>query len=279
MPPPNDDLFSDDQDPNPAAGAAAAGPKLAEQLASLNQSLGRLVETQTATNQRVEALTQRVAQGAEPAAEEEASVGADGKPLSPQAKKFSKFYDDPESFIRDEAGRLVNERLGPHLLTQARQKAKELEAVQAAKIDTEFGTGTWDSEYAKDFGETLGKLPLEMQSNHDHVEAAVAAIHGRKFLTPETRKGLEGRRDTVEKARVAAAAPAMLGNGAPRQRSATAELSAEEGEFLATLNRNGHVYTKELYIRSRGLGSKESTWRVAKVAATAKAAKANGKGA
>lgn len=266
-PPPNNDQTPGDQSQDSKDPAAsAASPKLAEHLAKLSEGFTTLAGEIRQTNSRVDRLAQSVAPKADPADDTDPSVGADGKPLSPQAKKFSKFYDDPEGFIRAEAEKLVQTRLGPHLTTQARQRAAELETEQKQRIDNQFGAGTWDALYAKDFNQILslpnGEPALELRASRDHVEAAVAAVHGRKTLAEDTRADLDARRAAVVKAKAEAnQTPAMLPNGRSLPRAGTGTtLSAEEQEFLSTLNRNGIPYTREQYLAAREKGSKASAW-------------------
>lgn len=277
---PNDDLFEPESPPNPSVEGdskpeGAPGPKLAEQLSALTSTLGQLASVTAQTNARVDALAQRTFQ-AEPTVEEPVA-GADGRPLTKEQQTFSKFYENPEAFIAKAAGELVKRELGPHLKLQAEQQAEIFEREQRERIDGIFGTGTWDAEYAADFAETVGKLPVEMRSSRRHVEAGVSAIHGRKDLAPDSKKGLETRRQNVEKAKQAAAAPAMLSNGMPRPRSGAGEMSAQETEFLAKLSRNGVKYTREQYLASRERGGSETAWKAAK-AEKSKSASGAGKG-
>lgn len=224
--------------------------ELGEQLSTLQQQLGY--------------VQQFLSQSARPAQE---------PTRTEPSEEFKKLYSDIPGYIREQAKRealeVLKSTVGPHLRLQAEQTKTSIIEAQRGRVDSLFGPGTWEATFAEDVSNTLSELPLEMQASSQHVEAAVQAILGRKYLTPDGRKDLEERAAKFRKEQADAAEGGVLPNGRPRPPRGDT-LDENQLAFLSSLQRSGFKMSEADYKRAANSGRTYQEWKAAKGAVSKK---------
>lgn len=184
---------------------------------------------------------------------------------APSSEEFQRLYADIPGYIRNVAIQANREVLGPHLANQATQIRDAMLSQARAGVDGEYGEGTWDEHFAGDVAATISNLPLEMQSSRQHLEAAVAAVLGRQYLTNAGAKKLEDKRSKATKAKEEAMNMLPTGRSRPSRGD---QLDDQERGFLDSLKRSGIDYDESSYKLAKGAGHTIEDWD----AATTKAA-------
>lgn len=244
----------------PANPTAPETPTPDAQVNALEQRIDQLTQTIQARGDADGQLSQVIANLQ---AQVEKLSGGDPtqgrQPSAEPTEKFQQFYSDIDGYIKKAAIEANREVLGPHLANQALQTRDAMLAQAKNGVDTEYGEGTWDEHLAKQVNDTLGKLPLEMQSSRQHFEAAISAVLGKMYLEPSEAKKLEDRRAKNSKAKEDAMNMLPPGRGRPTKADKPDE---RELTFLDSLDRSGFTVTKDEYQAAKGIKTIDD-WRAA----------------
>lgn len=265
----SDDALTDDSAGLPdGTPAAPSAPTSSPELAAVSERLNTLTaQLHQATNPQLQASIVQALQSLG-AQVQELKASATPRTPAPQGSSglddpdFQDFYADPTTFIDKRAASVAKSmltQLAPHLRTQAEQIRDALVTTQAQAVESEFGPGTWDEHFRKEFETTIASLPLEMQSSREHVDAAVSAVFGRLMRDPETFAKMQDKRRDVQRKRTEV--PRMMTGARGRSDGSPDTLSADEKDFLASLQRSGINYDAKQYLAARKRGNTESAWR------------------
>jgi hypothetical protein len=244
---PADDLFPDTPPaapeasaPAPAAPAVDTAALSSALAAALEQHVAPLGKAMASFGERLDALSRPAA----PA------------PKGPESDSLTRFMDDPDGRIEELAKRTIARTVVPAVKLNLEQTAQDVVTSHQEQVDKEFGKGTWKELFAKEVGEELEGLPLEMQASRRHVLKAVSAVYGRLHMDPDVRTKLEAKRTDVSKANTPTV---MSGYGRARPTN-TDELNQDENTFLSALGRSGFEVDKASYTQARKLGGSEDSW-------------------
>lgn len=184
---------------------------------------------------------------------------------APEAsEEFKRFYSDMKGYIKEAAVEANKEAFGPHLANQAVQTRDALLAQAAQVLDGEHGAGFFQEKMAEPLAAVLKEVPLEQQASRHHMEAAISAVLGRLYLSPDDRKDMEGRRTKAAKAREEAMNLLPTGRARPGRAD---QLDDRERSFLDSLERSGFSVGEKDYLAAKGVTSYEE-WQAAKAASS-----------
>jgi hypothetical protein len=231
--------------PAPAADAGLSSADVDRLVTALDSSHKTVQKTVGDWSQSIiKAIGQPTAPRAPaPAADDDAltAIAADGwKPLDNRVERAVQ--------------KVLQDTLAPYMGAQANDQAAANETAARTAVDTEFGTGTYDSEFKSRVDELFDGQTAS-RSVRSQFDRALALVKGEKFGTlADRRSKVATDRDTAAKeAEKMARAPFMPGGGY-RSANGDAALSDEDREQLRVVrNATGRAPSEEEAAKLRDL--------------------------
>ena len=246
---------SDDKGDEGKTGTPPAGGDLAAQLQqALEAQQQQMVETLrqfgtalvTAIDEKIAGAAQP--QQAQPAGDNDNSTGGGSFTDQQIADMQARLLTDPEGFISE----ILEKKLSssrkepdPVVKTLAEDKFATTRASLQREVDTQFGDGTFEELFSKEFDALAANLPDALKASETHLRVILNSLMGPK------RTELNEREAAVQKERdrTMASPGTFTGMGRPRPRGSS--LTPEEKEFLAELRDAGIDVDEKQYIRDR----------------------------
>lgn len=184
-----------------------------------------------------------------------------GAPTPTEAEELRRqFWADPAGFVEKLASKkaeaqlteVTKNQLGPFLRSMIEDRFSELVESNKARVDAEYGAGTFDELIAPELGPVFDNMNPEGRGNSKVVEATIRGVMG--FKIPQL----------MERAAKAKAQPASDRGGAPNmpfpggrpgpRRAAPGQLSNDEKAVLAEIERfTGEAMDPKDYARARDM--------------------------
>jgi hypothetical protein len=238
-------------------GAAAPSVTVPEDVmqnaleASIGPVMGQVGGALRNMDARLEAIEQRGMQ------QEQPTHSGGGDTLTDS--KLEKLLADPDAYVREQAGKLLSEKVAPILEhTLGSQQGAALVSIQN-EFNAEFGEGSWDKYIANDLAPILEKFPVAIRGSEQHIRSAVDGLKGGLFNELIEAKASVAKERNKEAERSATGDYTPLGSGRPIP--VAGKLTPDDKAFIAMIReRDDPSFSEEDFINMMSGGNTENDW-------------------
>lgn len=161
-----------------------------------------------------------------------------GNPTPTQSDLTQQLLSEPEKAITSVVEKIMQAQLGPYLATQVNDTFEGIVEKHQARIDSQYGEGTFDELIRPELDAIVAKTPNQAaKASKEYIATVIRGVVGHENILPQLQDKRSAKAEADKKREADMDAPTGMLDGG-RRRTQKPGLSADDQAYLANYEEN-----------------------------------------